>query len=59
MSPLETGRQNPASVASFPHTETRPYVRNAATWRNFAGSPLQCALETDWLAGWLGRQDSN
>jgi hypothetical protein len=26
------------------------YVRNAVTWRHFAGGPLQYALETDWLA---------
>jgi LysR family transcriptional regulator, hca operon transcriptional activator len=29
-------------------------VRNAATWRHFAGGPLQYALEADWLAGAAG-----
>ena len=38
----------------FPHTETSPYVRNAATWWHFAGGPLQYALETDWLTGAAG-----
>jgi hypothetical protein len=38
----------------FPHAETSPYVRNAATWRHFAGGPLQYAVETDWLAGAAG-----
>jgi hypothetical protein len=37
MSPLETGRRNPASVASFPTPRPALYVRNAATWWHFEG----------------------
>ena len=32
----------------FPHTETSPYVRNAAISRHFERDPIPYALETDW-----------
>jgi hypothetical protein len=38
----------------FSHTETSPYVRNAATWRHFERDPISYALETDWPVGAAG-----
>jgi len=34
----------------FPHTETRSLCANAGISRHFERSPIQYALETDWLA---------
>jgi hypothetical protein len=33
----------------FPHTETSPYVRNAAISRDFERDPIPYALDSDWL----------
>jgi len=38
----------------FPHTETSPYVRNAAISRHFERDPIPYALETDWPVGAAG-----
>ena len=58
MSPLETGRRNPASVASF--RRPRPALMcERAMSRAFRARSALVRVETDWLAGVVGLEPAN